>query len=46
MPIPAPPATALDLGGRRYDIAMLDIDVRADPATSRLITAYRRWLGY
>ena len=33
-------------GGRRYDIAMLDIDVRADPATSRLIAAYRRWLGY
>lgn len=33
-------------GGRRYDIALLDIEVRADPATSRLIAAYRRWLGY
>jgi Calcium binding len=33
-------------GGRRYDIALLDIDVRADRATSRLIAAYRRWLGY
>jgi Calcium binding len=31
---------------RRYDIALLDIEVRADPATSRLIAAYRRWLGY
>ncbi len=33
-------------GNRRYDIALLDIDVRADPATSQLIAAYRRWLGY
>jgi len=32
--------------GRKYDIALLDIDVRGDPATSRLIAAYRRWLGY
>ena len=29
--------------GRRYDIALLDIDIDADPATSRLIAAYRRW---
>jgi hypothetical protein len=29
--------------GRRYDIALLDIDVDADPATSRLLAAYRRW---
>jgi hypothetical protein len=33
-------------GGRRYDIALLDIDLRPDLATSRLIAAYRRWLGY
>lgn len=33
-------------GGRRYDVALLDIDLRADPTTSRLIAAYRRWLGY
>lgn len=30
--------------GRRYDIALLDIDIHADPATSRLLAAYRRWL--
>ena len=33
-------------GKRQYDIALLDIDLRGDPATSRLIAAYRRWLGY
>ena len=33
-------------GSRRYDIALLDIDLRPDPATSRLVAAYRRWLGY
>ncbi len=33
-------------GGRRYDIALLDVDLRADAATSRLLAAYRRWLGY
>jgi hypothetical protein len=33
-------------GNRRYDIALLDIKVHGDPATSRLIAAYRRWLGY
>jgi Calcium binding len=32
--------------GRQYDIALLDIDLRADAATSRLIAAYKRWLGY
>lgn len=32
-------------GGRRYDIALLDVDLRADAATSRLLAAYRRWLG-
>ena len=31
--------------GRQYDIALLDIDIHADPATSRLVAAYRRWLG-
>jgi hypothetical protein len=29
--------------GRRYEIALLDIDIQADPTTSRLIAAYRRW---
>ena len=33
-------------GGRQYDVALLDIDVHGDSATSRLIAAYRRWLGY
>jgi hypothetical protein len=33
-------------GGRKYDVALLDIDVHGDSATSRLIAAYRRWLGY
>ena len=31
--------------GRRYEIALLDIDLNADPDTSRLIAAYRRWIG-
>jgi hypothetical protein len=31
--------------GRQYDIALLDIDIHADPPTSRLLAAYRRWLG-
>ena len=29
----------------RYKIALLDIDLDADPETSRLIAAYRRWIG-
>ena len=33
-------------GGRRYDVALLDVDLRADLATSRLVAAYKRWLGY
>ncbi|HVC68956.1 MAG TPA: calcium-binding protein [Acidimicrobiales bacterium] len=33
-------------GGRKYDVALLDTDVRGNSATSRLIAAYRRWLGY
>jgi hypothetical protein len=32
-------------GGRRYEIALLDLDINADPATERLIAAYRRWVG-
>jgi hypothetical protein len=30
---------------RRYEIALLDIDLNPDPDTSRLIAAYRRWIG-
>lgn len=30
---------------RRYEIALLDIELNADPDTSRLIAAYRRWIG-
>jgi hypothetical protein len=29
--------------GHRYEIALLDIKIDADPATSRLLAAYRRW---
>lgn len=29
--------------GRKYEIALLDIEIDADPHTSRLIAAYRRW---
>jgi hypothetical protein len=32
-------------GARRYEIALLDLDIDADPATERLIAAYRRWVG-
>jgi len=32
-------------GGRHYEIALLDLDINADPATERLIAAYRRWVG-
>ncbi len=32
-------------GGRRYEIAVHDLDNNADPATDRLIAAYRRWVG-
>ena len=31
--------------GRRYELALIDIDIQADPATARLIAAYRRWAG-
>jgi hypothetical protein len=30
---------------RDYEIALLDIDPAADHDTSRLIAAYRRWMG-
>ena len=29
--------------GTQHDIALLDVDLNADPDTSRLIAAYRRW---
>jgi hypothetical protein len=29
--------------GRHHQVALLDLDIEADPATSRLIAAYRRW---
>jgi hypothetical protein len=29
--------------GKRYEIALLDVDIHADPDTSRLVAAYRRW---
>jgi hypothetical protein len=31
--------------GKRYEIALLDININADADTSRLIAAYRRWIG-
>jgi hypothetical protein len=31
--------------GHRYEIALLDIHLSADPDTTRLIAAYRRWTG-
>jgi len=30
---------------RSYQVALLDIDLNADPTTSRLLAAYRRWNG-
>ena len=30
--------------GRRYEIALLDINLNADPATARLLGAYRHWM--
>lgn len=30
--------------GRRHEVALLDIAIHADPTTSRLLAAYRRWL--
>jgi hypothetical protein len=31
--------------GRRYKVALQEIDLRSDPATLRLFAAYKRWLG-
>lgn len=31
--------------GHRYDVALLDVTINADPITSRLLAAYHRWLG-
>ena len=31
--------------GKRYEIALLDVTVHGDPATSTLVAAYRRWSG-
>ena len=31
--------------GRQHAVALLDITLHADPATSRLLAAYRRWIG-
>jgi hypothetical protein len=31
--------------GRAYQVALLDVTLDADPATSRLLAAYRRWSG-
>jgi hypothetical protein len=33
-------------GGKQFDVALLDTNVQGDSGTSRLIAAYRRWLGY
>jgi hypothetical protein len=31
--------------GKRYELALLDIDINADPTTTRLLSAYRSWIG-
>jgi hypothetical protein len=31
--------------GQRHQVALLDVTINADPTTSQLIAAYRRWLG-
>jgi hypothetical protein len=32
-------------GEKHYQVALLDIQLHADPTTSRLLAAYRRWVG-
>ncbi len=32
-------------GSHRYEVALLDIQLDADPNTSRLLAAYQRWIG-
>jgi hypothetical protein len=39
------PIATCQRNDRHYDIALLDIDLKADSQTSRLIAAYRRWTG-
>ncbi len=34
-----------DRGGQRYRVALLDVDLTGDADASRLVDAYRRWLG-
>jgi hypothetical protein len=36
---------ACQRGGRRHEVALLDINLQADPTTSRLLAAYRRWIN-
>jgi hypothetical protein len=31
--------------GQRYTVALLDVQLDADPTTTRLLAAYRRWTG-
>lgn len=31
--------------GKTYEVALLDIHIDTDPATSRLLAAYKRWIG-
>lgn len=31
--------------GRQYEVSLLDVEPHADPATTRLMAAYRRWAG-
>lgn len=33
-------------GGRRYQVALLDMELQADPAITRLLAAYRRWAKF
>lgn len=28
---------------KRYEVALLDVDIHADPDTARLLAAYQRW---
>jgi hypothetical protein len=32
--------------GRRYQLALLDIELHTDPAIERLVAAYRHWASY
>lgn len=31
--------------GQQYQVALLDVEPHADPVTTRLMAAYRRWAG-